>query len=861
MTFLPLALVLADAGLQHMSAVPMTDRIVLDGKLDEPAWRAAPPDERFTQKMPDGGKPPVEKTTVRVLYDKEFLYVGVDCTQETAPVVARLTRRDHPIEADSVTVIFGTRGDGKSAFEFSVNAAGVLSDGIHFNDTDMNTDWDENWEAVTAITKRGWSAEFKIPLRILRFPSVAEQSWGFEVRRYVSHRQETDEWAFIPRDMGGEVSRYGHLDGLKGLSQKTSVELRPFVVATVRHLDPQGRIPGTDYDFFTGRGFQFTPSAGLDLKWHVTQALTLDATFNPDFGQVEQDQVVLNLTTFETFYPEKRPFFLEGIDTFSLPLPLLYTRRIGLAPELPVLRSGAPFFEHQVDSTATVPIYMAAKLSGDLGGGWSTSELLALTAKESSEVNVNGAPAVDRLAQPITAFKLFRLKKDLGSDAYVGGVVMATNRLEPGGEPYPALPGTPDYPTTELCPDGNTAAPNQRCFHDSYVAGLDAKWRPGGGDWVGTAQVVNTLIENGPPRLQPDGVVISSGDLAPVAYVNVNKDGGKHLIGGVVYDFHGLKADYNDLGYMQRQNQHHVDANVEWRTLEPWASTNETHTWIEFFDRYNLAGLPLGRGIQLGSYIKYKNFWSSYGLLRASWTYDDDREVGDGTALERLANFGFEASVASDTRKIVHGSIWQQTLFNENGVLHQGQADVAVNVLPQWDVEAIPTWYFTWGEPRYAGSQDEIYLFGKQRGENVAMTLRSTYTFTPRLTLQAYGQLFLAAVHYSDITSYPAMCLDPTQPCLDGDTASTHVVHLSDLRPFTGFVLNSPDYVEATFNANVVLRWEYKLGSTIYVVYSHGQDNTVSTVYSTNPAYLNFQLLKPRAADDAFAVKVSYFWQ
>src|SRR5262249_27476322 len=284
-----------------------------------------------------------EQTTIRVIYDGEALFIGVDC-QQKAPLVARLTRRDRPIEADSITIDLDSRADGTSAFEFAVNAAGALSDGIRFNDTDYSAAWDENWDARVARSDRGWSAEVRIPLRILRFHRAPVQSWGLQVRRYVSARQETDEWAFIPRTAAGEVSHYGKLDELRALKPPSPFELRPFVLGRVRHRDPTSTTLGNGTDVTTlANGWDASGSVGLDVKWHVTQNLTLDATFNPDFGQVEADQVVLNLTTYEIFFPEKRPFFLEGVDVFATPLPLLYTRRIGLAPDAPSLRTDAPY--------------------------------------------------------------------------------------------------------------------------------------------------------------------------------------------------------------------------------------------------------------------------------------------------------------------------------------------------------------------------------------------------------------------------------------------------------------------------------------------------------------------------------------
>jgi len=296
MPVLPFLAALALAS-PRLGASHVVAPLKLDGRLDEPAWQKAPASDAFTQKRPASGSSPSERTTVRVLYDAEALYVGVECEQTHAEIIARLTRRDRSIEADSVTVAIDSRGDGKSAFDFSVNAAGVLTDAIRFNDTDYSQQWDENWEAQVARTPKGWSAEFRIPLRILRFRSLPVQSFGLQVRRYVSMLQEVDEWAYIPRDEGGEVSRYGRLDNLVGLRSSSSLELRPFVSGVLHHHDPESSA--------LARGFDPTLSAGLDAKWHISENLTLDATFLPDFGQVDADQVVLNLS-------RSFPIALEG---------------------------------------------------------------------------------------------------------------------------------------------------------------------------------------------------------------------------------------------------------------------------------------------------------------------------------------------------------------------------------------------------------------------------------------------------------------------------------------------------------------------------------------------------------------------
>jgi hypothetical protein len=298
---------------------------------------------------------------------------------------------------------------------------------------------------------------------------------------------------------------------------------------------------------------------------------------------------------------------------------------------------------------------------------------------------------------------------------------------------------------------------------------------------------------------------------------------------------------------MQRQNQHHLYSSIEYRTLDPAGPSNETHTFLEYYDRANLDLLELGRSVQIGNFSKYKNFWSTYVDFHWRPTWYDDREVGDGTALEHAGVGGFEAAVSSDSRKRVHGGLYTMTDFRENGFMHQGQADLGFDILPQWDVTVSPQWFFSWGEPRYFNQQGSDLLFGRQRGQNLSVTLRSTYTFSPRLTLQAYAQLFVAAVHYADVTTFPA-------------GVPHGIVHLGDLAPFHGSVLYSPDFEEAALNANIVLRWEYRLGSTLFVVYTHGQDTAIYTYYRTDPAAFNLTLARPKPAADSFIAKLSYWW-
>jgi hypothetical protein len=835
----------------HATAVHVAQSPVLDGRLDDAAWQLAPAADVFTQKSPREGAPPSETTTVRVVYDDEALWIGVDCPQKNAPVVARLTRRDREVEADWVSVSLDTRRDGKSAFVFEVNAGGALLDAVRFNDGDFSADWDENWDARVSVGPHGWSAEYRIPFRILRYQSLPEQSWGFEVRRYVSMKQETDEWALISRAAGGEVSHYGRLDGLVGLSARTPFELRPFALARVRRQDATSvTIPTLGNTTFTGTlpgVTDFSPSVGLDLKWHATQDLTLDATINPDFAQVEADQLVLNLTTYETYYPEKRPFFLEGTELFATPFQLLYTRRIGRVPPMPTLRPN----EQLLDVPQPTMIWGASKLTGRIADGWTVGTVQALTATNTVPVLAPDGSHVARVVAPLSAWNVLRVRRDVGERAYVGLTATNVTHAESTGD-YPVVSGSP---AQALCPASTQAArsttlvtPGSRCFADAYAGGVDFRWRSEGGDWAAVGQAVASMLDHGPPRTVPDGTVIKPGDVGTGAAGYFGKEGGEHWVGDVWAGYNDRKFDDNDVGYNQRGNAIWDGFDLEYRTLEPWWKLLETHTRLEYWDNESMGGLLLSRGAQANTAGKLSSFWRYFLELHWREARFDDREFGDGTALERAGIVGTDARIQSDTTKpVAVGLHARPQALAHGGYNLYADGDLLVRILPQLDVDVAPTYTANVGEPRYVttGSVAGEYLLGHLDAKSLGATLRATYTFAPRLSLTAYAQLFLASGHYSGFLTFLS---NPNGP----------LVHLDDLRPAPP-PFSNPDFEQAALNVNVVLRWEYSLGSLLYLVYQRAQVPSVS-LSPGEQGTLDFGSLGRAPAADVFIVKASYWW-
>ncbi|TSC34427.1 carbohydrate binding family 9 domain-containing protein [Corallococcus sp. Z5C101001] len=819
-----------------LQAIRTHDSPRLDGVLDDPVWSVAAATDAFTQKFPNEGQSPSEHTLLRLVYDDDALYVAFECEQLKTPRISRLVRRDRKIGDDRVEV---TISDGTRTFEFWVSAAGVMGDGIRFNDTDYSADWDGVWDARVHQHATGWSAELRIPLLIFQLDPEKAGDWGLQARRYLSSVQETQEWAYIPRTVAGETSRYGRLSRLEGLHRGNPFELRPFaLLRAARGVDGRAGYGAT---------------GGLDARVHLTPNVGLDLTVNPDFAQVEADEQVLNLTTIETFFPEKRPFFLDGMDMFQMPrmtyFPTsrrtFYTRRIGAVPTKPGVLTQAPESERVTSIPVPTTIYGAAKLRGTLGTHLNWGLLSALTGQNDVQVERADLSLRDALAAPRSAFTVGRMRAVLSERAQLGLLATATQRLEPTGE-YPLLASADSTTSRQLCPGGERVAASARCFHDSYVMSADGSWRSLSGDYVVSGQALMSAIQNGPPRTLPDGTVIASGDVDAGALMFAAKEGGNWL-GSVEAEASGRRLDFNDLGFMVRQNHLRLLPTVEYRAVDPFAAVAEVRVRLSTSFRNTVDGLNVFRGYYAFTEWQFKNAWKANTMVYYFGNRYEDREVGDGTAIERTGSVGWDLTLTSAPGRRLSGSLTSVSMFRDDGYSLTYSAQLGFHLLPQLELQVLPQVTLAAGEARYLGATPRPgeYLFGRLDARSIGATLRANYTLTTRLTLQLYAQTLLVARHYRDFGSFTP------------DHARANI-RLDDLTAAEAPTKN-PDSQLATLDVNAVLRWEFRPGSTMFLVYTRSQA-PARVLASGERAELDLGALRDIRAADALWMKASYWW-
>lgn len=804
---LTLFLLLAAVVPVRVSTVPR-----IDGHLDDGVWSTVHASADFTQSFPHDGDKPSAPTRVQVAYDDESLYVAIECVQNT-PRLARLTRRDRDVNDDRVSIDLDTAHDRRSAFHFQISAAGVLVDGLRYEDTELNTDWDEIWEGDVATTTTGWSAELRIPLRILRLHSGVP-IWGFQVRRWIGATGELDTWAFAPRDAGGEVSRYGDLGPFDGLAPRQSFALVPFALTRAVHTDPAVR---SQY------GDGLSAAAGVDATWRPRSNFVVSASVLPDFGQVEADQVVLNLTTTEVEYPEKRPVFLQGMDLFHPPIQMLYTRRIGRAAESPALPDGVG----QLEPVGAAPVLGAAKLVANAGG----VELGALTAVTGGvDARVDGAMVGDLPAALAASHHVLRARTS-GHGVTVG--VLGTAQIQ--------SEDTARYPTTmdgSLCFTGAVVPARARCGHDAYAGGVDTAWRSSDGAWAASGQIAGSRIEGGPPLQRADGTIVKPGDGGIGTELRVAKEGGTFR-GELSYSAYSRRFLIDDLGYLDRSNVHRVELALEGYSARPHGPMLETRSRIEIYGRRNLDGLVLPSGYQWNVSGTGKGLWEVFLELHWRPHYFDDRELGDGRALERSGRLGVELSLRSDPHRAISAGMSATARSTHDGSETYASGSIALRPRDNVELDIEPDLVAVRGEPRFVERSGPLGpRFARLDATSFGITTRATWTLHRNLTLQAYVQALLATLRYRD-----AFSAEPAD----------RVIGLDDLRP-GGFDAAMYNGREGALNATIVGRWEYRPGSTAFLVYSHAQ------VPSDDGTGFDSRSLARGPAQDVVLLKLSWAW-
>jgi hypothetical protein len=736
---------------------------IVDGNLNDEPWAVAEAATGYTQRDPDNGMPMTEQTRIQVAYDDRYLYIAVT-SDDSAPeaVAAGLSRRDELGATDSVSINFDPRHDHQTGYGFQTNPSAVQVDYSWFNDESQDRDYNAVWDVRTHRTESGWSAEFRIPFSQLRFSSAPEagQVWGFNASRQVRRKAELGTWVPRPRGERGEVSLFGHLVFDEPLPAPGRLELIPYMLGRTE------RSPGNPAEA--------GGAIGMDVRAGVGTGATLAATVNPDFGQVEQDPAVLNLSVFETFFPEKRPFFLEDSRTFVPPygqFQLFHSRRIGRAPgRLPI--AGA---HRLLDRPAETTILGATKLTGK-ASGWTYGVLTALTAREygdveSSVIGADGSTAVvrqERLIEPATSYNVVRIQRDIWrGTSNIGGIATGVFREQADD----AFTGGIDY---NLRWDQNRTSFN--------------------GHWVAT-------------RAPGSGGTRTSG--GGLANFNVSR---KHFNVFTHFDHYGRDFRVNDLGFFRtRANRNQTQGGMEVFNPDPWKGFRRLGAGFSLARSWTDERLVFEKYAETWVFMSFRNFWSTNGGMFGSFETLDDLDTRGGPPIVKPAYKGFFYNLNSDSRKS-----WRWWFNANRGSTTAGgwfaNMNTNISVQPSDRLQVSVGGSYSFGrdiaqwivneDADRDGTVDHVY--GTLERDVLDINVRTTYSFTRDLTLQTYMQPFVAAGDYGSIRRLARPRSFEFEPVA------------------IGF---DPDFNNKSLRGNVVLRWEYQPGSILFVVWDLSQSD------------------------------------
>lgn len=807
-----------------------------------------------------------------MLYDADAIYFGARMFDRDAGRIARrLTRRDADPSGIADTLIIGLdpNHDHLTGALFAVTAAGSLRDGVLFNDSSEDDSWDGVWEAAVSIDKQGWTAEIRIPLSQLRFPASDHQTWGLNLIRTITRTNEEDWWSLAPKKDSAVVSRAGHLTDLDGVRGRRHLDLLPY--ATAKGDSKSTVEPGNPFT----SGHTLTGNVGIDAKWGVSSNVTVDATVNPDFGQVEVDPAVVNLSAFETFYDEKRPFFIEGSELFnrfgrngasgfmsfnrSNPT-LFYSRRIGRAPQ----GSASGDF---VDAPGSTTILGAAKITGKTSSGWTFNLIDALTSRERAAVAL-GATRSRVETEPLTNYLAARAYRNIGQRAGIGMLATLVNR---------------DFQTDGL---------RDRLVDEAYVVGVDGHaFLNGGRDYVVTGSLSAS-------RVAGTSAAISRLERASARYYQ--RPDATHLVfdpaaqlltgwslqtdftrntGGVrpSASFWAVSPGFetNDVGYMTSADRMGMHVGVVWLKPTPDRFSRSRNLVAAKWYSWNFAHEKISDGVYVGGAATLRNYWSASVTLIGVAAAFDDRLTRGGPMMRDPGGSSYMASVSTDSRKAL--------VLNLNGAYDatssgswdsSGSVTITAKPIPALTVEIGPSLLRSFGVAQYVttsldpaasatfGRRD---VFGEIDQTEWSMTTRVNLMISPRMSLQIFAQPLLSVGRYGNFKQAAAprtftfqrygvdlgtIGFDPVSGTYNVDPASGGIG--------TPFSFGDPNFNFKSLRVNAVYRWEFKPGSTFYVVWTQQREDLARPGQFAFGSDISSLMNAP--ADNVVMAKVSYWF-
>jgi len=833
---------------------------VIDGKLNEGEWDASHWASDFVQQKPLEGQPASQKTSFCIMYDNDHIYVAFRM-QETDPlkISRRLSRRDE-VEGDLAGIQFDSYYDKTTAFFFFVTAAGVKADGI-VSDAGNGEDfsWDAMWNAATSVDANGWTAELKIPLSQLRFSKAGHYSWGLQVLRYMKRYDEVDIWQPIPRDAPTWVSNFGTLTGLDGIAPKRQIELMPYGVASAERYKADPENP-----FSTGKSSEL--SAGLDGKIGITNNMILDFTINPDFGQVEADPSEVNLTAFESYFEEKRPFFVEGRNILSFGVTpgdndrssdnLFYSRRIGRSPQ----RDLSAFDYADVPKNTT--ILGAFKLTGKTRNGWSVGTLESVTAREFARVI---SQKIDQRieAEPLTNYFINRVQKDFNQGTTrIGGMFTAVNR------------------------NSNDAC-TQLLHRSAYSGGIDFSHTWKDRTYYLNLKTLFSYVAGDSLTLQetqkssaryfqrPDADYVhfdpTRTSLAGHAgIVEFGKAGKGHWRYTTWINWRSPGFEINDAGFQRRTDDIFQVIWVGYRYYKPFSIFKEISLNFNQWSGWDFGLTNTYSGGNINVHAAFKNMWNLSAGANRDMIGRSNGELRGGPSMLMPGGFNFWGYLSTDPSRKFSAGINANRYASDDasGHFYSFGLDLtwapanAVNVslMPFYNSNATLLQYVDetsmLGEPRY--------IFASLSQQTLGIPVRINIGLSPDLTVQYYGQPFISAGKYSDykMITHPDAGLftdrfvtfNEQQISYSADDELFSIDENTDGSADYSFY--KPDFNAFYFLSNLVIRWEYRPGSSVYLVWSQNRSDGLSIgQFRPGPDLDHLTTIYPH---NVFLIKVSY---